>query len=83
MESYPLGPPPPSLEIICSVEMAYAMAPVWGAVFCLLEREVEGGADLQRVQWVLVAKASTAGGLSCTEDVIVAFYPMPRQRCWR
>ena len=81
MEFRTLGPLPLSWESLRSVTMLYAMAPVWGADFRLLEMEVEGGADIQRVQRVLVAQASTAGGLLCTDDVLVVVYPMPRQRC--
>ena len=83
MESCPLGTPPPSWESICSVAVAYAMAPVWGAGFCSLKGGVEGVTNLRRVQRVLVAHASAAGGLSCTEYVLIAFYTITRQRCWR
>ena len=58
------------------------MAPVWSAGFRLREGEGEGGANLREVQQVLAAQSSTAGRLSCAEDVLVTVYPMPSQRCW-
>ena len=46
MKLRPLGNLPPSWGSLRYVEMAYAMAPVWGADFRSLEGEVEGGANL-------------------------------------
>ena len=58
------------------------MAPVGSSGFRSWEGEGEGGANLQRVWWVLVAQVSAAGIFSGVEDVLIAVDYMLRQRCW-
>ena len=57
------------------------MAPVESAGFCFREGWVEFGADLQRVQRVLVEQISAAGRSLGVEGVLVADNSIPRKCC--
>ena len=65
--------------------IAWSMAPVESSSLLPREGEGEGGADLLRVQQVLVAQVSVDGRLSGVGGFLVAAYSMPRKyhRGWR
>ena len=80
-----IGILPQCQESLFWITMAWAMAPVESVGFCSREGEGEGGADLRRVWWVLVAQVSSAGRFLGVGGVLVEDDSMPRQCCggWR
>ena len=58
------------------------MAPVESSGFHLREGGGEGGADIRRVQQVLILLVSASGRLSGVGGVPVAANSMPMQCCW-